>query len=238
VSEFAALDPAWWAPEDRAADRRHHVWEAVDAWALDRLPPASSHPYAIDVGCGRGRTTRRLAQRGHSVTALDTSPAMLEIVERMVPAARLQVGNALAIPEMDSDYDIAVSIFLVEHLDSLRRWLHELHRVLRPGGVAVVTSSPRWSLNAAWCKLNPAFRGRGHACRQWGVHALERELVWAGFELQELAGFGTVPPVSLLPGWRGTILGDDVAWALSRRLDPLVGRVCGHVVAAVAVKTP
>lgn len=51
--------------------------EAIDA-ALDAAKPRTGGT-ALDLGCGNGRLALRLAERGLSVTAVDVSPAMLEL---------------------------------------------------------------------------------------------------------------------------------------------------------------
>jgi SAM-dependent methyltransferase len=59
---------------------RARVWDALDAFV-----PRGSH--VLDLGCGPGFDAERLAQRGHRVTAIDWSPAMVEQARRRAGAA-------------------------------------------------------------------------------------------------------------------------------------------------------
>jgi ubiquinone/menaquinone biosynthesis C-methylase UbiE len=91
---------------------------------------------ALDLGCGRGAATTRLAGTGAHVTAVDLSPAMLAHTRAAV------AGLDVTVLEMDAtrptlpeaSYDVLASslvlFFLPDPRDALSRWL----RLLRPGG--------------------------------------------------------------------------------------------------------
>jgi ubiquinone/menaquinone biosynthesis C-methylase UbiE len=97
---------------------------------------------ALDVGCGRGAATLRLAGRvgpGGSVTAVDLAPAMVTHTRRTVEEAglgqvRVQVMDATRPSLPAGSFDVVASslvlFFLPDPADALRRWL----ALLRPGG--------------------------------------------------------------------------------------------------------
>ena len=96
----------------------------------------------LDLGTGSGFLAALLAARGAQVDAVDVSDASLELARMRARlsgvADRVRLHNmpieALRFP--DKSFDRIAGMFLLHHLD-LTRGLAEIHRVLRPGGVAV-----------------------------------------------------------------------------------------------------
>ena len=100
----------------------------------------------LDLGCGKGRFSRALAERGATVVGLDLSSAMLdgaaEIDRVRASARRLPFGPA--------SFDGVVAVEVFEHLApaSLDQVCREIRRVLRPGGTLVIIDKNACSWNA------------------------------------------------------------------------------------------
>ncbi len=108
----------------------------------------------LDLGCGFGRHAYEAARRGAHVVACDLAPAelaqiratfaaMSEAGERHDGTCRTVRGDATRLPFPDRAFDRIIASEVLEHVDSDRRALGELARVLRPGGVLAVTV-PTW----------------------------------------------------------------------------------------------
>ncbi len=102
----------------------------------------------LEVGCGPGHLSVRMA-RDHDlrVTASDLDPAMVErarrSVERSFEAADpgrpvLVQADVAALPFEDGMFDAVVSTFSMHHWADPDAGLAEIHRVLRPGGRALI----------------------------------------------------------------------------------------------------
>lgn len=106
---------------------------------------------ALDVGCGTGIYTAWLAEQGLEVAGLDNDPVMLAAAREKAPAARLQLGDATALPFADDEFDLTLAVTLFCFLDAEQRRAaaRELLRVVRPGGRAVIGELARYSLWAA-----------------------------------------------------------------------------------------
>ena len=93
-----------------------------------------------DLGAGPGHVARHLRQLGLPTVAVDLAPAMAAVARQRngVPAA---AGSLTALPLASSSIAAAVVLFAWIHLtdDELAVAADELHRVLRPGGVAVIS---------------------------------------------------------------------------------------------------
>jgi SAM-dependent methyltransferase len=111
--------------------------ELLGAW----LAPRCS---VLELGCGTGRLTRRLLDRGHAVTAVDNSEDML----RHVPESADKVCCDIEQLELGRTFDVAL---LASHLinvadDSVRRaQLAACHRHLSPRGALLFQRfDPEW----------------------------------------------------------------------------------------------
>ena len=88
----------------------------------------------LDSCCGTGDLAIAAAAAGGNVTGVDFSKPMLERARRKAPQLEWVEGDALALPFADESFDAATVGFGVRNLSELDKGLHELRRVLRPGG--------------------------------------------------------------------------------------------------------
>ena len=100
----------------------------------------------LDLGCGKGRFSQALAERGATVVGLDLSAAMLlgaAHVDRVRASAR-------RLPFGPASFDGVIAVEVFEHLApaSLDLVCGEVRRVLRPGGKLVIVDKNARSLNA------------------------------------------------------------------------------------------
>jgi SAM-dependent methyltransferase len=102
---------------------------------------------AVDVGCGEGRHTGRLAERfGLAVIGVDPVPSQLELARAANPSCRFELGRAEELPLTDETVDLVWCRDVLVHVVDLDRAYAEFRRVLRPGGTALVYqmfSTPR-----------------------------------------------------------------------------------------------
>ena len=105
----------------------------------------------LDAGMGPGRLCAELDSRGWTVTGVDFSDEMVALARRRLPQAsgRLVQARLENLPFPDASFDAVASLGVLEYVDNLQAALRELVRVLRPGGLAVVSNPyPRgvWGL--------------------------------------------------------------------------------------------
>jgi ubiquinone/menaquinone biosynthesis C-methylase UbiE len=97
----------------------------------------------LDVGCGPGNAVLEAAGRVGSGRAhgVDASPAMVRMARRRLrgrPNAHIYRGSAEHLPLADTSIDVAWAVNSLHHWSDVAAGLSELHRVLVPGGRAVV----------------------------------------------------------------------------------------------------
>lgn len=108
----------------------------------------AAEPYvsgdALEVGCGEGRGVELLMQHAKTFTAVDKIDEALQVLRDKFPGARFLAMNLPPLHGMgDNSFDCVVSFQVIEHIKEDRFYLQEIHRVLKPGGVALITTPNR-----------------------------------------------------------------------------------------------
>ncbi len=119
-------------------DTRRRVETLVDEF----LPgDAIAGRTALDVGCGLGFFSERLAARGADVTACDIGPGLVEQTRRRV-GCRAEVADALRLADHfgTGRFDVVVSSECIEHTPSPAEALRQMAAVLKPGGLLSVST--------------------------------------------------------------------------------------------------
>ena len=97
----------------------------------------------LDLGCGTGRQTLRLAAKGARVTGVDQSEGMLEKAKAKDTGGAVQFLHLNldgAFPFADASYDLVVSFLALEHLADLGRFFSHCRRVCRESGFLYFTA--------------------------------------------------------------------------------------------------
>lgn len=98
------------------------------------LPPLDGRR-CLDLGCGEGHNTRLLADRGAAVVGLDIARTFIEAAAREDrPGIRYLVGDGSRLPFRASTFDVVTAFMSLMDVGDPERTLHEIARVLRPGG--------------------------------------------------------------------------------------------------------
>jgi ubiquinone/menaquinone biosynthesis C-methylase UbiE len=122
----------------------------------------------LDAGCGRGETLLACARAGAEVAGIDYSEAAVDITKETLaeyPDADIRVGDITKLPWPDNTFDRVQNSDVVEHLDAPQTVpaLSEFHRVLKPGGFALIHTAPnRWFMNYSWPVIKPVLKVTGH----------------------------------------------------------------------------
>jgi ubiquinone/menaquinone biosynthesis C-methylase UbiE len=139
-------------------DQQPHRWDdhvglyqdvfepLTQRWSIAAIEALAAEPrsHVLDSAAGTGGAALELARRGHRVTAIDASLAMVTRTRERAYASGVTIealtmdGQALAFP--DATFDAAVSVLGVILFPDAVRGLSELRRVVRRGGrIALIT---------------------------------------------------------------------------------------------------
>ncbi|HUB29660.1 MAG TPA: class I SAM-dependent methyltransferase [Terracidiphilus sp.] len=104
---------------------------------LRMLPPVRGLA-GLDIGCGEGANTRKLARLGARMQAVDIAPTFIRHAQATESAAPLgivyQLANAMDLPFATGSFDFATAFMSLMDMPDHALALREAARVLRPGG--------------------------------------------------------------------------------------------------------
>jgi SAM-dependent methyltransferase len=96
------------------------------------LPPPGNR--TVEVGCGEGRVTRDLRDRGHRTVALDLSPTLLAHAREADPGGSYLLADASALPLAAACCDLVVAYNSLMDIDAMEAAVAEASRILVGGG--------------------------------------------------------------------------------------------------------
>jgi SAM-dependent methyltransferase len=114
------------------------------AWIEQLRLPAGSR--ILEVGCGAGLTAVELARTGFVVDAIDSTPEMIELTRSRAQDANLgdrlrpALGDVHALEYEPGAFDAVLALGVIPWLHSPQTAVHEIARVLRPGGHVVLNA--------------------------------------------------------------------------------------------------
>ncbi|NOX53575.1 MAG: ubiquinone/menaquinone biosynthesis methyltransferase, partial [Planctomycetes bacterium] len=119
---------------------------------IEALPPHEA-PVCVDLACGTGDLTLKLAERypRGRIVGLDLNPSMLQIARRRCrfPNVRFEQADVCDLPWPDRSVDLLTGGYALRNAPDLALMLSEVRRVLRPGGVAAFLEFSRPAGRAA-----------------------------------------------------------------------------------------
>lgn len=114
------------------------------------LAEARSEDRALDLGCGDGTFTARLAEAVGQVVGVDVADAALRRARARDPRLEFRlVPPAGPLPFADNAFDLVWSSEVIEHVADTARWLSEVRRVLAPAGRLLLTTPNHGRLRLA-----------------------------------------------------------------------------------------
>lgn len=120
-----------------------HRWRS---WETLQLFRCFGQGRVLDAGCGTGLILRHL---GEEAVGLDINPRNIRRAEKHAPKAKLILGDLEKIPLPGGSFDTVVCTDVLEHFPHPQKALHEIFRVLVPGGVligSIPIKNPIWKL--------------------------------------------------------------------------------------------
>jgi len=191
-------------PSQEDTTARKYFWsrKLVEALRLGSFPEGC---HLLEIGCNIGAFTFSLAHRGYRVHGMDLSPGAIAVAQQRATELLLtnisfSVGD---VEEMklfpDSYFDGVVSFSTLRYVPNLPCALSEIHRVLKPGGCAVVDFPNRL---CPWFYVKQWLGSEQHPYDHWFTRgSLKRQFEQSGFSelrMKEILFTPTVAPDRLL----------------------------------------
>lgn len=153
---------------DRVADvydtvfDRHAIHADVMLELLRQHVPTTDDDFVIDLACGTGFLTGRLAAEGYSPIGIDFSEPSLRVLRDRLPSIPIVTADARRLPLTDDCASAVLCLGSWRHFPDPDSVASEIARVLRPGGLVIISYFP------------PAFGGVFHIRNSWVRPWLEK----------------------------------------------------------------
>jgi len=150
----------------------YNMYILVKSIAKNRDHPINMGSNILDFGCGWGRIIRFFLKDvdAHGLVGVDVNPDVIGLARSLRLRARFNVIQPLPPTSFQSEsFDIIYLYSVFSHLsmDACNAWIIEFQRLLRPGGIIIATTRPRWFIS--YC--DSLRRNRNHDSWQLGAAA-------------------------------------------------------------------
>ncbi len=125
-------------------EKESHIPEAAGFTGVSGLK-------VLEIGCGLGTDGAQFAKAGAEYTGVDLTEAAIELARKRFElfglAGEFQVADAEKLNFPDESFDVVYSHGVLHHTPNIKAAVQEIHRVLKPGGRAIVMLYHRGSYN-------------------------------------------------------------------------------------------
>ncbi|PIB36782.1 methyltransferase type 11 [Reichenbachiella sp. 5M10] len=95
----------------------------------------------LEPGCGEGRGIELLSPQAEEYVALDKIQEVIDVLKEKYTGVDFRQAVFPPFDGVASDsFDVVISFQVIEHIQNDKLFLEEIHRVLRPGGIAIITT--------------------------------------------------------------------------------------------------
>lgn len=191
----------------------------------------------LDYGCGPGFLVPHLLERKAQVSAADSSQDSVEAIRRQFSGQphfrEVQHVAGPRTPWPDNSFDIVCSLETIEHIteDYLATWLGEIHRLLKPGGLALFTTPNAEPLDAktVFCPACESVFHPWQHVRSWTETSLAAILKQSRFEVifcrgMNLSRFAKQQGTKSWKDWSPRFFASKMRCAACRVLDQVSSR--------------
>ncbi|MDG5483601.1 class I SAM-dependent methyltransferase [Mycolicibacterium gadium] len=184
--------------------RRHEV-------VYERLASLCADRDVLEAGCGEGYGADLIADVANTVIGLDYDDSAVAHVRARYPRIDMRQGNLAELPLADSAVDVVVNFQVIEHLWDQGQFVAECLRVLRPGGVLLMSTPNRITFSPGRdTPINPFHT------RELNAAELSELLSGEGFSVESMLGVFHGPTLLELDGRHGgSIIDAQIARALA-----------------------
>jgi 2-polyprenyl-3-methyl-5-hydroxy-6-metoxy-1,4-benzoquinol methylase len=173
-----------------------YLWSPLKK-VLETVPPPAE---VFELGCGNGSTAGALSNLGYHVTGVDPSLDGIRIARENFPQCRIEQGSAYdELAGIYGTFDAVISLEVIEHLFYPRQFASAVAGLLRPDGIAIVSTpyhgylkNLALALTNKWDSHLTALWDMGHI-KFWSQRTITELFAKADLETIDVIRVGRIP---------------------------------------------
>jgi 2-polyprenyl-6-hydroxyphenyl methylase/3-demethylubiquinone-9 3-methyltransferase len=133
VNKFSKLAKDWWNKDKGVFNLLHKINDLRCSYINSVIKPYEN-PKILDIGCGGGILTEKLAECGYDICGVDPSK---ESIEQAILHSKFSNASYIntEIEQIDSKFDIILIMEVLEHVDDIESFLYTAIKLLHSGGM-------------------------------------------------------------------------------------------------------
>jgi 2-polyprenyl-3-methyl-5-hydroxy-6-metoxy-1,4-benzoquinol methylase len=164
------------------------------------LLPNLKFKKVLELGSGNGELASVLKSKAINLTCSDNSPIYVKNLKKYGLKA-IKTDFNLPLPFDSNQFDLVISLEVIEHLYQAENFLSEIHRILKPKGQLIIsTPNIAWWGYRFYMLLGQPPKKEGYHLRFFTHHTLTKLLAKSGLKIIESNSFCTIPFINrILP---------------------------------------
>jgi 2-polyprenyl-3-methyl-5-hydroxy-6-metoxy-1,4-benzoquinol methylase len=187
---------------DKPSTAHAYLLPGIDR-ILARYAPVPGDQRILDLGCGKGAITAYIHSRGHPIIGLDFAADAIAYAHAHFPDVPVHLASVYDdIRGTYGEFDIVLSTEVIEHLYDPLAYAKTIRSVLKPGGLAIVSTpyhgylkNLMLALAGKWDEHHSPNRLHGHI-KFFSVRTLQTLLEAADLAVLKMERVGRVPPIA------------------------------------------
>ena len=163
---FSQLSSEWW--DENGKFQSLHIFTDIRIQYINRVISKYKEPNKIhglnklkclDIGCGGGLLSERIARLGASVTGIDVTKSSIEVAKTHALNSGLSINyintdiSSFIKKKSAKKFDLIIASEVIEHLDNRSLFFKEVSKLLKNKGILILTTINKTALSLLFAKF-------------------------------------------------------------------------------------
>jgi ubiquinone/menaquinone biosynthesis C-methylase UbiE len=177
------IDPEVYVNRKYKDQQQKYLYEHWAPFTSAVIAKYSKDSIVLDLGCGPGDGSFEMAKYAKEVIGVDSSKRMLYYAKKKYPGISFIYADATDVPLEKNCVDTVFSFGLLEYVRNKEKLMKEIFRVLKPGGISVISSTNIYSIPCFLVAIFYKIIGKKRMCSEPSFGKMMKMFKIFGFEV-------------------------------------------------------
>lgn len=163
--------------------KQKYLFDHWETYTADLIAKYAKNSVVLDLGCGPGDRTFEMVKYAKQVLGIDSSKRMLDYAKKKHQEIRFIYADATNVPIDNNSIDAVFSFGLIEYIRNKEALVKEISRVLKPGGVGVISSTNIYSIPCFMIAIYYKIIGKKRICSEPSFGQMVKLFNQSGFKI-------------------------------------------------------